>query len=62
MPGWYFIEAAALAGEPSDLHFQLTRPEPEVVTETVPPKNDDKKRDDKNRDGENRDGDGRDQG
>jgi hypothetical protein len=67
MPGWYFIEAAALAGEPSDLHFQLTRPEPEVVTETVPPKNDDKNRDDKNRDGEDRDGedrdgDGRDQG
>lgn len=37
MPGWYFIEAAALAGEPSDLQFQLTAPEPEVVTETVDP-------------------------
>lgn len=62
MPGWYFIEAAALAGEPSDLHFQLTRPEPDVVTETVPPKNDGKNRDGKNRDGQNRDRDGRDQG
>ena len=37
MPGWYFIEAAALAGEPSDLQFELTAPEPEVVTETVDP-------------------------
>lgn len=46
MPGWYFIEAAALAGEPSDLQFQLTAPEPEVVTETVEPDpKDDKKRD-----------------
>lgn len=46
MPGWYHIEAAALAGEPSDLQFQLTAPEPEVVTETVEPepkKGDDKK-------------------
>ena len=57
MPGWYFIEAAALAGEPSDLHFQLTRPEPDVVTETVPPpKNDGKNRDGQDRDGQNRDG------
>ncbi len=55
MPGWYYVEAAALAGEPSDLHFQLTRPEPEVVTETVPPKNG-KNRDEKNRDDRNRDG------
>lgn len=37
MPGWYFIEAAALAGEPSDLQFQLTVPKPEVVIETVDP-------------------------
>lgn len=47
MPGWYFIEAAALAGEPSDLQFELTAPKPEVVVETVDPepKNNDKKRD-----------------
>lgn len=37
LPGWYFIEAAALAGEPSDLQFELTAPRPEVVTETVDP-------------------------
>lgn len=37
LPGWYHVEAAALAGEPSDLQFQLTAPEPEVVTETVRP-------------------------
>jgi len=37
MPGWYYIEAAALAGEPSDLQFQLTAPDPEVVTEKVDP-------------------------
>lgn len=62
MPGWYYVEAAALAGEPSDLHFQLTRPEPEVVTETVPPTNGGKNRDGKNRDGKNRDGKNRDGG
>jgi len=47
MPGWYYIEAAALAGEPSDLQFQLTAPDPEVVTETVDPepKQDGKKKD-----------------
>lgn len=37
LPGWYYIEAAALAGEPSNLQFQLTAPEPEIVTETVEP-------------------------
>ncbi len=62
MPGWYYVEAAALAGEPSDLHFQLERPKPEVVTETVPPKNGGKKNRDendanqKNRDDKHRDG------
>lgn len=38
LPGWYHIEAAALAGEPSDLQFRLVKPEPEVITETVKPK------------------------
>lgn len=37
LPGWYYVEAAALAGEPSDLQFQLTAPRPDVVTETVAP-------------------------
>jgi len=55
MPGWYYVEAAALAGEPSDLQFQLTAPEPEVVTETVDPEpkqGDRTKRDGRQRDGE----------
>ncbi len=56
MPGWYYVEAAALAGEPSDLHFQLKRPKPDVVTETVPPKNGGKKNHGKKRDKKNRDG------
>ena len=41
LPGWYHVDAAALAGEPSDLHFELADPEPEVVTETVPPEHGD---------------------
>ncbi len=53
MPGWYYIEAAALAGEPSDLQFQLTAPDPEVVTETVDPEpkqGEGKKKDDTKKD------------
>jgi hypothetical protein len=38
LPGWYHVAAAALAGEPSDLQFQLERPESEHVTKTVQPK------------------------
>jgi hypothetical protein len=60
MPGWYYIEAAALAGEPSDLQFQLTAPDPEVVTETVDPEP--KKGDGKKNGGKNRDRDGSDRG
>ena len=47
MPGWYHVEAAALGGEPSDVQFQLTAPEREVVTKTIPvkPKRDGKKSD-----------------
>ncbi len=48
LPGWYHVEAAALAGEPSDLQFRLVAPEGEVITEKVPPK--DEKRDKKQRD------------
>ena len=43
MPGWYWVDVAALAGEPSDLHFELTQPEPGVKTRTVRP--DPRKRD-----------------
>lgn len=38
MPGWYHVTAAALAGEPSDVQFQLTTPTPETVTKTATPK------------------------
>ena len=38
LPGWYYVDGAALAGEPSDLHFELEAPEPEVVTKTVKPR------------------------
>lgn len=51
LPGWYYVDVAALAGEPSNLHFELEKPEPEVVTETVGPK----KRDRAKRDGAGRD-------
>ncbi len=37
MPGWYHVSAAALAGEPSDLQFELTKPAREVRIETVAP-------------------------
>jgi hypothetical protein len=70
LPGWYHVNAAALAGEPSDLQFELSAPKPRVVTETVrpdPKQGGKKKGDKKNRDGEkdrakngdakNRDGD-----
>jgi hypothetical protein len=40
LPGWYHVNAAALSGEPSDLQFELDRPKPEQVTETVEPKPD----------------------
>lgn len=38
LPGWYHVAAAALAGEPSDLQFELERPEREEITKTVKPK------------------------
>jgi hypothetical protein len=38
LPGWYHVDAAALAGEPSDLQFELERPEREHITKTVAPK------------------------
>ena len=36
-PGWYRVEAAALAGEPGSLLFQLQRPEPKVVKQSDQP-------------------------
>ena len=38
LPGWYHVAVSALAGEPSDVQFELEKPEPKVVTKTEPPK------------------------
>jgi hypothetical protein len=37
LPGFYHVAAAALAGEPSDLQFELTTPNAPVVTHTAQP-------------------------
>jgi hypothetical protein len=37
LPGFYHVAAAALAGEPSDLQFELTTPHPVVITHTAQP-------------------------
>jgi hypothetical protein len=47
-PGWYHVVAAALAGEPTDVQFELLRPERPVVTRTVSPSPD--PRDDRKKD------------
>ena len=49
LPGWYHVAAAALAGEPSDLQFELERPEREHVTKTVEPKPEKKRERDRSR-------------
>lgn len=36
--GWYHVSAAAYAGEPTAVQFELTRPSPVTVTRTVEPK------------------------
>ncbi|WP_432476351.1 hypothetical protein [Nocardioides sp. GXQ0305] len=61
LPGWYYIDAAALAGEPSDLHFELEKPEPEVVTKKAKPqkKQDDEQQRDAGGQAEGRQGDQR---
>lgn len=38
LPGWYHVRAAAYSGEPTDVQFQLEKPERPVVKKTVPPK------------------------
>lgn len=35
--GWYHVKAAAYAGEPTDVQFELTRPTPVTVVKTVEP-------------------------
>ncbi len=37
LPGFYHVEAAAYAGEPRDAQFEVTAPEPTVVTRTAEP-------------------------
>ena len=36
-PGFYHVEAAALAGEPTDVQFELVAPASAVITKTVTP-------------------------
>ncbi len=36
-PGWYRVQAAAFAGEPGELLFQLQRPEPKVLKQSPEP-------------------------
>lgn len=38
--GWYHVEAAALAGEPTDVQFELVAPASAVITKTITPKPD----------------------
>lgn len=40
LPGWYHVSAAALAGEPSEVQFELLAPQPAVVTRTAEPTQD----------------------
>lgn len=37
LPGFYHVESAALAGEPTDVQFELTTPQPEVIERTITP-------------------------
>jgi hypothetical protein len=47
LPGYYHVEAAALAGEPTEVQFELVRPASEVITKTVTPKPEKGKRKDR---------------
>lgn len=37
LPGYYYVAAAALGGEPADVQFRLVAPSPEVITESPDP-------------------------
>ena len=58
LPGYYHVEAAALAGEPTEVQFELVRPASEVITKTVTPKpqTGEKKQDDAHQPGEDGEG------
>ncbi len=52
LPGWYHVAVAPLGGEPDDVQFKLSRPEPEVITASPEPKQkQQKKKQDKKRSG-----------
>jgi hypothetical protein len=38
MPGWYHVQTAAFAGEPTDVSFELVRPVSKTITKTITPK------------------------
>lgn len=38
LPGWYHLSVASLGGEPEDVQFRLSQPEPEVITASPSPK------------------------
>ena len=59
LPGWYHVAASALAGEPSDVQFELERPEREEITKTVKPKPRDEKSADRRSRERKRDNSGR---
>jgi hypothetical protein len=40
LPGFYHVTAAALAGEPADVQFELEAPTPAVITRSPSPKQD----------------------
>ncbi len=45
MPGYYHVNAAALAGEPGDVQFELEQPSGPVITRSPEPKKNDKAKD-----------------
>lgn len=50
LPGYYHVVAAALAGEPEDVQFELKPPKRPHVTKTVQPEPEPENKDKKNRD------------
>ncbi len=44
LPGWYHLQAAALAGEPEDVQFQLVRPTAELLAQEAEAKQEQKKK------------------
>jgi hypothetical protein len=51
LPGWYHVVAAAVAGEPTDVQFELVTPPAPTVTRTITPSPDPDDKKKKNREG-----------